>query len=124
MHLYTDKVGEYFRRPARPMGVDIRGSAGSAQCGTLIVFAADLSGQRLRKLGFRAFACPHIIAACNRVVEQLDGSLAQALNELDLDKLQTEFDIPVEKAGKILILKDAMQACYDDYQARSKASGY
>jgi len=124
MPLYTDKVGEYFRRPARPMGSDIRGAAGSEQRGTLIVFAADLRDQRLYKLGFRAFACPHIIAACNRVAEQLDGGPVQALNELRLDQLQAEFDIPVEKAGKLLILQDAARACYRDYQARRQASGH
>lgn len=124
MPLYTDKVGEYFRRPARPMGTDIRGVAGSEQCGTWIEFAADLQDQRLHKLGFRAFACPHIIAACNRVAELLEGGPVQALNELHIGELQTEFDIPVEKAGKLLILQDAVQACYNDYQARRKASGY
>jgi len=124
MRLYTDKVGEYFRRPARPMGADIRGMAGSEQWGTWIVFAADLRDQRLHKLGFRAFACPHIIAVCNRVAEQLEGGPAQALNELPIDELQTEFDIPVEKAGKLLILQDALQGCYSDFQARRQASGY
>lgn len=124
MRLYTDKVGEYFLRPARPMGADIRGVAGSVQCGTWIVLAADLKGQCLHKLGFRAFACPHIIAACNRVMEQLDGGPAQALNGVPVDALQAEFDIPVEKAGKLLILQDALRACYSDYQAQRQASGY
>jgi len=122
MGRYTDRVGEYFRRPARQMGSDIQGVAGSEQCGTLIVFAADLRDQQLHKLGFRAFACPHIIAACNWVVERLDGGPVQALNELRLDQLQAEFDIPVEKAGKLLILQDALRACYADYQARKAAS--
>ncbi len=121
---YQAKVSEYFRRPARPMGSDIQGAAGSEQCGTLIVFAADLRDQQLHKLGFRAFACPHIIAACNWVAEQLDGGPVQALNELRLDELQAEFDIPVEKAGKLLILQDAAQACYRDYKARKQAAGY
>jgi hypothetical protein len=105
------------------MGTDIRGAAGSTQCGTLIVFGADVRAQRLHKLGFRAFACPHIIAACNRVAEQLEGGPAQALSEFPVDELQAEFDIPVEKAGKLLILKDALQACYTDYRARKAASG-
>jgi NifU-like protein involved in Fe-S cluster formation len=106
------------------MGTDIHGAAGSEQCGTSIVFAADLRDERLHKLGFRAFACPHIIAACNRVAERLEGGPAQALGELRIDELQAEFDIPVEKAGKLLILEDAVRACYRNYQARKQASGY
>lgn len=121
MHQHADRVGEYFRRPARPMGADIRGAAGSTQCGTLIEFGAEVHAQRLHKLGFRAFACPHIIAACQRVAEQLEGGPVQALGELRIEELQAEFDIPVEKAGKLLILQDAAQACYSDYQARHAA---
>jgi NifU-like protein involved in Fe-S cluster formation len=106
------------------MGADIRGAAGSTQCGTSIVFGADVRAQRVHKLGFRAFACPHIIAACHRVAEQLEGGPVQALSELRIDELQAEFDIPVEKAGKLLILQDAARACYRDYQARKQALGY
>jgi NifU-like protein involved in Fe-S cluster formation len=123
MSQYAAKVGEYFRRSARPMGTEIRGAAGSMQCGTSIVFGADVRAQRVHKLGFRTFACPHIIAACNRVAEQLEGGPVQALRELRIDGLQAEFDIPVEKAGKLLILQDAVRACYTDYQARQAASG-
>ena len=57
MRLYTDKVGEYFRRPARPMGADIRGMAGSEQCGTWIVFAADLRDQRQAVRSDRTCVC-------------------------------------------------------------------
>lgn len=121
---YSARVAEYFWRPAGSMGSDIRGAAGSMQCGAMIAFAADVRGQRLHKLGFRAFACPHIIAACNRVVEQLEDGPVAALLEFSIDNLQAEFDIPAEKAGKLLILKDAAVACYADYQAREMASGH
>jgi hypothetical protein len=120
---YVPKVEEYFWRPVRPMGSAIQGSAGSMQSGTEIVFAADVRAGLLCKLGFRAFACPHIIAACHHLAEQLEGSPVEALLEVRFDSLRAEFDIPVEKAGKLLILQDALRACYADYQARKAASG-
>ena len=93
------------------------------QCGTLIAFTADVSGGRLHNLGFRVFACPHIIAACNWCVDYLEGGPIEALARIPLDDLGAELDIPVEKAGKLLILQDALLACYTDYQARGAASG-
>lgn len=120
---YSARVAEYFWRPLGPIGSDIRGSAGSTHSGTAIEVAADVRGGRLQKLGFRVFACPHIIAACNRVAEQLEGAPVDTLSSVDTEGLCAEFDIPVEKAGKLLILQDAARACHADYMARHAASG-
>jgi NifU-like protein involved in Fe-S cluster formation len=123
MSAYSAAVADYFRRPVRELGDGIRGEAGSDQRGAVIWLGADVSDGILRNVGFRAFACPHIIAACNRVAEQLEGAPAEALLEIGLDDLLRQFEIPVEKTGKLLILKDAAGACYADYQTRYKASG-
>jgi hypothetical protein len=68
-------------------------------------------------VGFRALACPHIIAGCNRIAEQLEGAEVNALLAVAVEDLQAEFDIPIEKAGKLLIIQDALQACFADLQA-------
>jgi hypothetical protein len=120
---YSARVEEYFWRPLRPLGADIRGVAGSMQSGTVVVVAADILSGRLHKLGFRVFACPHIIAACNCLAERLDGAPVEALFTASVAPLVAEFDIPVEKAGKLLILQDAMRACFADYAARPAAFG-
>jgi NifU-like protein involved in Fe-S cluster formation len=123
MGAYSAVVADYFRRPVRELGNDMRGAAGSDQRGAVIWLGADVCDGILRNVGFRAFACPHIIAACNRVAEQLEGAPAEALLEIGLDDLRRQFEIPVEKTGKLLILQDAAGACYADYQTRYKASG-
>lgn len=115
---YSAHLEQYFSRPARNMGRDIRGEAGSRRQGTRICFAADVRDNYLHNVGFRAFACPHIIAGCHRLAEQLEGAGVDALLDVPLDELRTEFDIPIEKAGKLLILKDAIDACYADFRAR------
>ena len=114
---YSAQVEQYFRRPVRPMGHDIRGEGGSVRQGARICFAADVRGNCLQNVGFRALACPHIIAGCNRIAEQLEGAEVNALLAIAVEDLQAEFDIPVEKAGKLLIIQDALQACYADLQA-------
>jgi NifU-like protein involved in Fe-S cluster formation len=112
MSAYPQSVLEYFRRPVLTGGVMLRGEAGSVEQGTWVCVSADVVAGRLENMGFRAFACPHIIAACNRAAEMLEGAPVQALQDLQLNKLQQEFEIPVEKAGKLLILKDAFANCY------------
>jgi hypothetical protein len=114
---YSAQVEQYFRRPVRPMGHDIRGEAGSERQGARICFAADVRDNYLQNVGFRALACPHIIAGCNRIAEQLEGAEVNALLAVAVEDIQAEFDIPVEKAGKLLIIQDALQACYADLQA-------
>ena len=110
---YSPLVADYFYRPARPMGSAAVGRAGSEQQGALICIGTDVTDGLLRNVGFRAFACPHIIAACNAVADSLEGSPPEALLAVDALQLQAKFGIPVEKAGKLLILKDAARACYD-----------
>jgi NifU-like protein involved in Fe-S cluster formation len=119
MQQYSARVAEYFHRPVRNMGGEVRGEAGSVEQGTLICLAADVREGKLLHVGFRVFACPHIIAACNWQADLLQGAPVDALQEVDLAELQLMFDIPVEKAGKLLILKDALAACREHYEAGS-----
>ena len=93
------------------MGSAAVGRAGSEQQGALICIGTDVTDGLLRNVGFLAFACPHIIAACNAVADSLEGSPPEALLAVDALQLQAKFGIPVEKAGKLLILKDAARAC-------------
>ena len=112
MSTYPPSVMDYFHRPVRPGGTMLQGEAGSMEQGTWICVAADIEAGRIKNMGFHAFACPHIIAACHRMAEVLEGAPLQAMQDMQLDKLQQEFEIPVEKAGKLLILKDAFTNCY------------
>jgi NifU-like protein involved in Fe-S cluster formation len=112
MSAYPESVLAYFHRPVLAGGAMLRGEAGSVGQGTWICVTTDVLDGQLRNVGFRAFACPHIIAACNRAAEMLEGASLQAFEDMQMDKLQHDFEIPVEKAGKLLILKDAFANCY------------
>ncbi len=112
---YSAEVWRYFALPARPPGQMLRGEAGSREQRTWIRFGMDLAAGQLKNVGFRAFACPHIIAACQKAAELLEGAPVGQLSSPALgslqESLQQAFDIPVEKAGKLLILKDALSVC-------------
>ena len=112
---YSALVGEYFHRLVREPGTDLEAVKGSFGHGMRLKIGANLEDGRLVKVGFRAFACPHIIACCNYVVERLEGGPAGQLVEISIDELQEKFEVPVEKTGKLLILKDALRVCHDQY---------
>jgi hypothetical protein len=115
---YNEAVQTRFRQPLRPDGQQFSGVAGSVGQGALIGFAADLSEKKLCNVGFRAYACPHIIAACSLLADQLEGQPASRLADPGLPDVLKELEIPVEKTGKILILKDALRSCYDRLAAQ------
>ena len=70
---YSSRTREYFDRPVLPCDGKLRGEAGSVAQGALIVVAVDVEDGKLSNLGFRAYACPHIIAAAHRATELLAG---------------------------------------------------
>jgi len=119
---YPVTVAQRFRAAPRPMGTALRGAAGSCEQGVLIQVGADVATGRLHKVGFRAFACPHIIAGCDLLAEQLEGQPVEALLEPALLDALKKLEIPAEKAGKILILQDALQDCYAAYTALESGS--
>jgi NifU-like protein involved in Fe-S cluster formation len=118
MPRYSVAVQRYFAREARVPATGAMGEAGSLEQGVWLLFGMDVEAGRLRNVGFRAFACPHIIAACQRVSELLEGAPVEALAAVTPEELLQEFEIPVGKAGKLLILKDALSACRERIASR------
>ena len=121
---YSASVQDYFSRPAAQPGRQVSGEAGSMGQGIWVRFGMDAEAGQMRNVGFRAFACPHIIAACQRVAELLEGAPLEDLGAIDTESLLQEFEIPVEKMGKLLILKDALLACQQAEEVLPETSGH
>jgi NifU-like protein involved in Fe-S cluster formation len=124
---YPAAVQRHFAQPRNVGPLDAgalplhRGEAGSAAAGAWVVFEAEIGGQSLRRLGFQAFGCPYLIAACSRATELLTGAPATALDHLDLVALGTELKLPAEKLGSLLILQDALRNCFRDWDTTQPA---
>jgi len=117
MQGYNAEVARYFRPPPAGMSRELLVRAGSERQSVIVELYADIADQTLRNVGFRVFACPHIIAACNWLAEHLEGASAGALEQIDQREIALMFDMPVDKAGKLLIIKDATQACLETIRA-------
>ena len=119
---YSPEVERYFREPVNLGSAEslaphqIQGEAGSVERGTWIIIQARVEAGQLEAVKFLAYGCPHTIAACCRMTEKLVGARIGELLNFAPDWLTDELNIPVEKAGKLLILQDALRECFDGWQ--------
>lgn len=100
--------------PAAGDGVLVSGEARALERGAWIRFAARVDGGRFGDFRFRAFGCPHTLAAASYVACRLRGAPLDAVSTLDAAVLARELDLPAEKMGRLLVLEDALQALLAD----------
>ncbi|MEM9333920.1 MAG: iron-sulfur cluster assembly scaffold protein [Pseudomonadota bacterium] len=104
---YNTEVRQRFAAPAFAGRADTA-SRGRGQ-GVDIEFSASCDDQRIASMRFRAYGCPHTIAACDLACEQLEGQPLAALASFSSDGLMRTLSVPVEKTGRILVLEDALR---------------
>ena len=61
-------------------------------------------------MAFRAYGCPHLIAAAEAACAELEGRDAVELLEFPASDLMQSLSVPVEKTGRILVLEDAIRS--------------
>jgi len=103
------------RAEAVPGSLLARGEAGSEEGGTWVVCTARVLDGRVADLDLRVFGCPHTRAACDRAVQLLTGAPVAELARLDPLALLAALEIPPEKAGRLLIIQDALRNCLADW---------
>ena len=90
-------------------------ATGEAEDRTLNVWVrvqVQVVGTVIRSARFLVFGCPHMLAAAGWVAEALQGRESNALRELDMHEIRKTLDAPLEKLGKLLVLEDALRACW------------
>lgn len=116
---YSERVRALFaalRHSGRAEGpvVDV------ARGGMRIELSASLRGEHLGTLRFRAFACPHLLAALEAFCDEFEGRLAADLREYRAAATLEKLAIPVAKTGRLLLLEDAICALQDRIEALAK----
>jgi NifU-like protein involved in Fe-S cluster formation len=112
---YSAQVLDHFaaprhagRLPEGP-GQVLQADAGEYRLGTTVRFALRIESQRVAAVAFRAYGCPHVLAACSLAAERLAGAPVRALAELAAKDLAAALDVPPEKLGRLLIVEDALR---------------
>lgn len=97
---------------------EVWGEAGSLEGGTWVVFRGRVWEGRIGALTAQIYGCPHTVAVCDRAVALLTGARVAEFGTLDPLTLQTALQIPREKAGRLLIIQDALRNCLADWDNR------
>ncbi len=93
-----------------PGGRLIAGEAAAIERGAWVRFEARVDGGRITDCRFRAWGCPHTLAAAALAAAALKAGRAAP----DARGLARELDAPAEKMGRLLVVEDAIQALLAD----------
>jgi NifU-like protein involved in Fe-S cluster formation len=91
-----------------------RGGAGAIDRGVRVEFEARVREGRIVECRFRAYGCPHVIAAASWVAEQAEGRAAGDTSWVDPQQLAELLEAPPHKLGNLLVVEDALRACLAD----------
>lgn len=124
---YSPRVLELFRRlpgqaplPAGA-GTIARGEALALDRGAWVRFEARLSAGRVVACAFRAWGCPHTLAAAAHCCAAVEGLVIAEARAIPARQLAEILEAPLEKLGRLLVVEDAMHALITN--ARALQSG-
>lgn len=89
----------------------VMGAAGSIEMGTWVRFALRLERGRVMEARFKAYGCPHTLAAAAWLAGQLRGRVLDELLADGVQELVSRLEVPPEKLGRLLIVEDALRDC-------------
>ena len=78
--------------------------------GMRIRLSARVVNGALAELRFRAWACPHVIAAAESFCQQFEGRPIAELEQFETGQIMKQLAVPVEKTGRILVLEDTVRS--------------
>jgi NifU-like protein involved in Fe-S cluster formation len=92
-----------------PPGDDVlRARAGDREQGAEVVLAVRVADGHAVELRFRAFGCPHFLAAASWLTDRLHGAGRAAFAKWDWREAATALEVPPAKYGRLLVLQDAV----------------
>ncbi len=107
---YSAQVRELFADLSHAGDLDDATSAELDEQGVRIRLVATHAGGRLEALRFRAWGCPHVLAACEAVCRGYEGRPVAELEQFRASEIIGILSIPVEKTGRILVIEDTVRS--------------
>ena len=91
-------------------GEIIAGEAVALDRGAWVRFEARLEDGRIAECRFRAWGCPHTLAAAAFVATELGSPRRSGPHLIDASRLARELGAPPEKMGRFFVVEDALRA--------------
>ncbi len=95
----------------------LQGEAGRERRGTRVRFTLRVVGDTLTQVRYRAYGCPHTLAACEWLARQLESRRLEAIGDQPLPPpiggpadWARQLQIPPAKLGRLLVVEDALRA--------------
>ena len=107
---YSETVRALFDAPLHAGGLESGVSAGIDDQGVRVELFAKIEGDAIRTLRFRAWGCPHLIAAAEAFCAAYESRLVDDLEGFAAHELMQSLPVPVEKTGRILVLEDVVRS--------------
>ena len=89
--------------------------AAESERGARIVLSAGITDGIIVEMRFRAWGCPHFIAAAEMLCNDRENGPAAGLAALDTNEMMALLSVPQEKTGKMLLLEDALQSLWTQH---------
>lgn len=96
--------------PAPGPGAVHVGEAAAPERGAWVRFAVRVQDGAVQEARFRAWGCPHVLAACELAAARLEGQAPGAREGLSAAALAQALDAPPGKLGRFLVIEDAAAA--------------
>jgi NifU-like protein involved in Fe-S cluster formation len=91
-------------------GEIVVGEAVALDRGAWVRFEARLEDGRIAECRFRAWGCPHTLAAAAFVAKELGSNPQPGPHVIDASRLARELGAPAEKMGRFFVVEDALRA--------------
>lgn len=107
---YSARVRDLFANPVHAGELDNAIGVDVDDQGIRLRLEARLVEPDIEALRFRAWGCPHVIAAAEAFCAGFEGRPAADLLEFRAADLMKSLPVPVAKTGRILVLEDAVRS--------------
>ena len=107
---YSPRVRELFAEPRHAGELPDSTVVRVDDQGMRVELSARRDGDRLSELRFRAWGCPHFIAAAEAFCADYEGRPVSELGDFGAVSFLEALAVPIEKTGRILVLEDAVKA--------------
>lgn len=106
---YDAQVRKLFAAPAHAGDLADAEVVSIADQDVRLQLAATTAGGAVQAMRFRAWGCPHLIAATEAACAALEGQAVANLVGWTAAGIMQNLAVPVEKTGRILVLEDTVR---------------
>ena len=116
---YSAKVRELFAAPAHAGDIADGEAVYLADQDVRLRLSASAADGKIGALRFRAWGCPHVIAAAEAICLGLEGQPLTDLDNYTAADVMQNLPVPVEKTGRILVIEDAVRSLGQRFRDRT-----